>query len=69
MRLIGALGIAFGGMLMLKAVLTVRSGTAWDDLGTASRETQPLDFWLFVLVYFVPGAVIAWMGVQNWRTR
>jgi hypothetical protein len=69
MRLIAALQIAFGGMLVLKAVLTVTSGTAWDDLGSASRETQPLEFWLFVLVYFVPGAAIAWMGVNTWRTR
>jgi hypothetical protein len=69
MRLIGALAMAFGGMLLLKVVLTVRSGTAWDDLSMASREAQVGEFWSFVVTYFLLGVGLVWLGVNIWRSR
>jgi hypothetical protein len=68
-RLIAVLMMAFGGMLLLKVAFTLSSGTAWDDLSTSSRETQPLEFWSFVAVYLVMGAGLVWQGVRTWRTR
>ena len=69
MRLIASVALLMGGMLLLKTLLTLREGTAWDDLGSAAREAQPLEYWSFVVTYAVLGAGAVWMGIGFWRSR
>lgn len=64
-----ALAVALGAILLVKVGTTLLQGTAWDDLGTASRHDQPLEFWMFVVTYGVMGAGSVWYGVHLWRTR
>jgi hypothetical protein len=69
LRLIAMLQMGVGGVFLLKAATTLGSGTAWDDLMSASRETQPVDFWSFVVTFVVLGVFSVWMGVTIWRTQ
>lgn len=68
-RWIGLGVVAFGAAILLKVVLTLTSGTAWDDLETVSREGQALEYWSFVVTYFVMGAGTIWLGLSLWRSR
>jgi uncharacterized BrkB/YihY/UPF0761 family membrane protein len=64
-----AVMMVVGVVILLKVVLAVQSGTAWDDLETSSRDTQPFEFWSFVVTYFLMGCGLIWMSVNAWRTR
>jgi hypothetical protein len=61
--------IAFGAMLLVKVVVTLLEGTAWDDLSTSSRQTQPVEYWSFVLTYLAMAGFCIWLGVELWPRR
>lgn len=69
MRLIAGAVMALGGAMLLKAVVTLMGDTAWEDGFSAARETQPLEYWAFVVTWLVLGAGTVWLGISLWRPR
>lgn len=69
MRMIAVAAMALGGMLLVKVVVTLLEGTAWDDLSASSRRTQPVEYWAFVLTYLVMGGFLVWLGAGFWPSR
>ena len=59
--------LALGAALLLKAVLTLGSGTAWDHYMSASRETQPVEFWWFTGTFGVLGLGMLALGAVMWN--
>jgi hypothetical protein len=68
-RMIAGGAFALGGMLLLKVVFTLLEGTAWDDLSTSSRASQPFEYWSFVVTYLALGVGMVWLGVGLWEPR
>ncbi|HYW11514.1 MAG TPA: hypothetical protein VE871_06135 [Longimicrobium sp.] len=58
-----------GAVFLLKATTTLISGTAWDDMMSASRETDPGAYWSFVGTFVVLGGVMVALSVHMWNER
>ncbi|HLM66023.1 MAG TPA: hypothetical protein VK358_00785 [Longimicrobium sp.] len=66
-RAAACISFALGGMLLVKVAFTLLEGTAWDDLSTSSRQSQPFEYWSFVVTYLLMAAFLIWLGVELWE--